>query len=147
MRKKKLIIVGLYKPIPDRNFSMLIFKEENGNRKLHLKIGGFETDAILMVLEGIKPTRPLIYDLFRKVCNFGYIIMHEVLIYKLEKDIYYSRIAFSNEGEEIELNVHPVMRLLWLCVSTRPSIHMSLSLEKQSVNTISRMRLRKVKRV
>jgi bifunctional DNase/RNase len=106
VEKKKLNIVGLYKPIPDRNSSVLIFKEENGDRKLFLKIGWFETDAILMTLEGIKPKRPLIYDLFRKVCSLGYVEMQEVLIYKLEKDIYYSRIVFSNEVEEIELTVH-----------------------------------------
>jgi len=78
----------------------LILIEENGDRRIPIIIGGFEAQAIVIKLENLDPPRPLTHDLFKKFADEFNISIIEVMIYKLEEGVFFSKLVCNNGEKE-----------------------------------------------
>ncbi len=104
MDKIKLEIVGLSYSQTQSGAYALVLSETEGSRRLPIIIGGFEAQAIAIELEKMTPTRPLTHDLFKNFAVAYSIKVIEVLIYKLEEGIFYSKLICEKEGEITEID-------------------------------------------
>ena len=104
MEKIKLEIVGLSYSQTQSGAYALVLSEVDGVRRLPIIIGGFEAQAIAIELEKMVPTRPLTHDLFKSFSNAFAIKVEEVVIYKLEEGIFYSKLICRKEGETVEID-------------------------------------------
>ncbi len=82
----------------------LILIEENGERRIPIIIGGFEAQAIVIKLENLDPPRPLTHDLFKRFADEFNISVFEVMIYKLEDGVFYSKLVCSNGEKEFAID-------------------------------------------
>ena len=104
MEKIKLEIVGLSYSQTQSGAYALVLSEAEGNRRLPIIIGGFEAQAIAIELEKMTPTRPLTHDLFKNFATTFNISVKEVVIYRLEEGIFYSKLICEQEGKEVEID-------------------------------------------
>lgn len=104
MEKVKLEIIGLSYSQTQSGAYALVLSETKGNRRLPIIIGGFEAQAIAIELEKMTPTRPLTHDLFKHFAEAFDVIVNEVLIYKLEEGIFYSKLVCEKEGKKVEID-------------------------------------------
>lgn len=82
----------------------LILLEENGDRRIPIIIGGFEAQAIVIKLENLDPPRPLTHDLFKKFADEFKIYLTEVMIYKLEEGVFFSKLVCNNGEKETSID-------------------------------------------
>ena len=82
----------------------LILIEENGDRRIPIIIGGFEAQAIVIKLENLDPPRPLTHDLFKKFADEFNISITEVMIYKLEEGVFFSKLVCNNGEKEYSID-------------------------------------------
>ena len=82
----------------------LILIEENGDRRIPIIIGGFEAQAIVIKLENLDPPRPLTHDLFKKFADEFNISVIEVMIYKLEEGVFFSKLVCNNGEKEYSID-------------------------------------------
>ncbi|MBL1279678.1 MAG: bifunctional nuclease family protein [Fluviicola sp.] len=104
MDKIKLEIVGLSYSQTQSGAYALVLSEADGNRRLPIIIGGFEAQAIAIELEKMTPTRPLTHDLFKKFAVSFSVKVVEVMIYKLEEGIFYSKLICEQDGKTTEID-------------------------------------------
>jgi bifunctional DNase/RNase len=78
--------------------------EENGDRRIPIIIGGFEAQAIVIKLENLDPPRPLTHDLFKKFADEFRIYVTEVMIYKLEEGVFFSKLVCNNGEKESSID-------------------------------------------
>ena len=95
----KLNIIGLTSSHSQRNSYTLILGEENGELKLPIVIGGYEAQSIALVIEGLKPQRPLTHDLISNFFSQFGIILKEVIINKLEEGVFFSTLVTENDNK------------------------------------------------
>ncbi len=86
---------------------VVLLKEVHGDRHLPIWIGPFEAEAIAMALQGMKPARPLPYDLLRTVIDELGAEIREVAVTDLSQEIFYARIILSVNGRTIEIDSRP----------------------------------------
>lgn len=101
MKKIELEIVALSHTVNKNSSYAVVLGETRGTRRMPIVIGTFEAQAISIVLDKIQPTRPLTHDLFHKVMLSFEIELLEVLIYKLEENIFYSKLICLRNHEQI----------------------------------------------
>jgi len=82
----------------------LLLIEENGERRIPIIIGGFEAQAIVIKLENLEPPRPLTHDLFKKFADQFNIAVIEVMIYKLEDGVFFSKLVCNNGEKEYSID-------------------------------------------
>jgi len=100
MKRIKLKVMGIsYSQTQSGAYALLLI-EENGERRIPIIIGGFEAQAIVIKLENLEPPRPLTHDLIIKFADPFYITGVEVMIYKLEDGVFYSKILCNNGENE-----------------------------------------------
>jgi len=98
MKRVKLKVMGISYSQTQSGAYALLLTEENGDRRIPIIIGGFEAQAIVIKLENLDPPRPLTHDLFKNFADRFKISVVEVLIYKLEEGVFFSRLI-CNSGE------------------------------------------------
>ncbi len=104
MKKTELEIVALSHSITQTHSYAVVLGEVDGLRRLPIVIGGFEAQAIAVALERMQPSRPLTHDLFANfMTTFGITLM-EVVIYKLEEGIFFSKLICQHDGGTIEID-------------------------------------------
>jgi uncharacterized protein len=99
MKRVKLKVMGISYSQTQSGAYALILIEENGERRIPIIIGGFEAQAIVIKLENLFPPRPLTHDLFKKFADEFNISVTEVMIYKLEEGVFFSKLICTN-GEK-----------------------------------------------
>ena len=104
MKKIELEIVALSHSITQTHSYAVVLGEVDGLRRLPIVIGGFEAQAIAVALERMQPSRPLTHDLFANFMTTFGIELTEVLIYKLEEGIFFSKLMCRHEGENVEID-------------------------------------------
>jgi bifunctional DNase/RNase len=104
MKRVKLKVLGISYSQTQSGAYALILVEENGERRVPIIIGGFEAQAIVIKLENLDPPRPLTHDLFRSFAAEVNISVIEVMIYKLEEGVFYSRLLCNNGEKEISID-------------------------------------------
>ncbi|HHZ64098.1 MAG TPA: bifunctional nuclease family protein, partial [Flavobacteriales bacterium] len=104
MKKHKLDIIGLSYSQTQSGAYALVLGEKDGKRRLPIIIGSFEAQAIAIVLEKMKPSRPLTHDLFKTFADSFSITVKEVIIYNLVEGIFFAKLICDNEGKEVEID-------------------------------------------
>jgi len=82
----------------------LILVDEKGDRRIPIIIGGFEAQAIVIKLENLDPPRPLTHDLFKNFADEFGVVVSEVMIYKLEEGVFFSKLVCSNGQKEYSID-------------------------------------------
>jgi bifunctional DNase/RNase len=104
MKRIKLKVMGIsYSQTQSGAYALLLI-EENGDRRIPIIIGGFEAQAIVIKLENLEPPRPLTHDLFKKFADQFNIAVIEVMIYKLEEGVFFSKLICNNGEKEYSID-------------------------------------------
>ena len=104
MKRIKLKVMGIsYSQTQSGAYALLLI-EENGERRIPIIIGGFEAQAIVIKLENLEPPRPLTHDLIKKIADQFNITVMEVMIYKLEEGVFFSKIICNNGEKEYSID-------------------------------------------
>lgn len=82
----------------------LLLGEMDGERQLAVIIGTTEAQAILLELKGIRSPRPLSHQLFASVIEALNVRLLRVLIYKVEKGLFYSYLFLQAENSIIRVD-------------------------------------------
>ena len=104
MKRVKLKVMGISYSQTQSGAYALILIEENGDRRIPIIIGGFEAQAIVIKLENLDPPRPLTHDLFKKFADEFNISISEVMIYKLEEGVFFSKLVCNNGEKEYSID-------------------------------------------
>ena len=104
MKRVKLKVMGISYSQTQSGAYALILLEENGERRIPIIIGGFEAQAIVIKLENLDPPRPLTHDLFKKFADEFNISISEVMIYKLEEGVFFSKLVCSNNEKTYSID-------------------------------------------
>jgi len=104
MKRVKLKVTGISYSQTQSGAYALILNEENGDRRIPIIIGGFEAQAIVIKLENLDPPRPLTHDLFKKFADEFNISVSEVMIYKLEEGVFFSKLVCNNDVKEYSID-------------------------------------------
>jgi len=104
MKRIKLKVMGISYSQTQSGAYALILIEENGERRIPIIIGGFEAQAIVIKLENLDPPRPLTHDLFKKFADEFNISVVEVMIYKLEEGVFFSKLVCNNGVKEYSID-------------------------------------------
>lgn len=83
----------------------LVLGENNGLRRLMIVIGTPEAQSIAFKLHNTKPPRPLTHDLFPLLLSKFDIKLKEVMIYKYEEGVFFSRLVFSG-GDKPDVSIN-----------------------------------------
>lgn len=103
-QKVQLNIVGLTTGHSQRNSYTLILGEVDGNLKLPVVIGSYEAQSIALVIEGLKPQRPLTHDLMQDFFDIYEIELKEVLINDLLEGVFFAKLITEKNGEIVEID-------------------------------------------
>jgi bifunctional DNase/RNase len=104
MKRVKLKVMGIsYSQTQSGAYALLLI-EEDGERRIPIIIGGFEAQAIVIKLENLDPPRPLTHDLFKKFADEFNISIIEVMIYKLEEGVFFSKLICNNGEKEYSID-------------------------------------------
>jgi uncharacterized protein len=104
MKRVKLKVMGISYSQTQSGAYALILLEENGERRIPIIIGGFEAQAIVIKLENLDPPRPLTHDLFKKFADEFNITITEVMIYKLEEGVFFSKLVCNNDEKTYSID-------------------------------------------
>ncbi len=104
MKRVKLKVLGISYSQTQSGAYALILIEENGERRIPIIIGGFEAQAIVIKLENLEPPRPLTHDLFKSFADEFSISVTEVVIYKLDEGVFFSRLVCTNGDKEYSID-------------------------------------------
>ena len=104
MKRVKLKVMGISYSQTQSGAYALILIEENGERRIPIIIGGFEAQAIVIKLENLDPPRPLTHDLFKKFADEFNISVTEVMIYKLEEGVFFSKLVCNNGAKTYSID-------------------------------------------
>lgn len=104
MKRVKLKVLGISYSQTQSGAYALILVEEEGERRVPIIIGGFEAQAIVIRLENLEPPRPLTHDLFKSFADEFNITVIEVMIYKLEEGVFYSKLLCNNGIKELSID-------------------------------------------
>ena len=104
MKRVKLKVMGISYSQTQSGAYALILIEENGDRRIPIIIGGFEAQAIVIKLENLDPPRPLTHDLFKNFADEFNVSVTEVMIYKLEEGVFFSKLVCSNGEKEYSID-------------------------------------------
>ncbi|MBN1463331.1 MAG: bifunctional nuclease family protein [Paludibacteraceae bacterium] len=101
----KLNVIGLTYSQTQSAAYALVLGEENGTRRIPIVIGSTEAQSIAMHLQGLTPTRPLTHDLFVSLLHAYTISLLRVVIFKMEKEVFYSELVFKDiDGLEVKID-------------------------------------------
>lgn len=104
MKRVKLKVMGISYSQTQSGAYALILVDEKGDRRMPIIIGGFEAQAIVIKLENLDPPRPLTHDLFKNFADEFDITVSEVMIYKLEDGVFFSKLVCSNGKKEYSID-------------------------------------------
>ncbi len=104
MEKIKLDIAGLQYSQTQSGAYALILVESGGKRQIPIVIGGFEAQSIAIALEKMKPERPLTHDLFKSFSDAFSIRVLEVIIYRFEEGVFYSKLICEQDNLTAEID-------------------------------------------
>lgn len=105
MQKIEMSIAALANSEPQSNNFIVILKENSGDRRLPVVIGGFEAQAIAIAIESIRPSRPLSHDLFKNVLDQLEVNLDEVIISDLRNNIFYATLVCRKwDGTQLEID-------------------------------------------
>jgi uncharacterized protein len=100
----ELELIALSHSVTQSQNYAVVLGELDGNRRLPIVIGGYEAQAIAVVLERMTPNRPLTHDLFKNTLSSFGIEIKEIIVNNLLDGIFYSQLICEKEGEVIQID-------------------------------------------
>ncbi|MBK8955740.1 MAG: bifunctional nuclease family protein [Saprospiraceae bacterium] len=100
----ELEIIALSHSVTQSQNYAIVLGELEGNRRLPIVIGGYEAQAIAVVLERMTPNRPLTHDLFKNTLSSFGIEIKEIIISNLVDGIFYSQLICEKDGEILKID-------------------------------------------
>ncbi len=104
MEKVELNIITLSHSMTHSHNYAIVLGEIEGSRKLPIVIGGYEAQAIAVMMERMIPNRPLTHDLFHNVLDAFDIKLKEVIINNLVDGVFYSLLICEQNGKELKID-------------------------------------------
>lgn len=104
MKKRELKILGLSYSQTQIGSYVIVLSDKKNLRKIPLIIKTNEAQKIALELEGIKSTRPMIYDVIKSITDVYGVDIQQVFIYQLLEGIFYTKIITSNGLEDFEFD-------------------------------------------
>ncbi len=92
---------------PSIGASMVVLKEDQGERVLPIWIGQSEALSIAMALEQVAVARPLTHDLFHSVLEGLDVSIDWVKVHSLDEGTYYATMRLKWSDKEIEIDSRP----------------------------------------
>ena len=89
------------------SFILLLESKVNSNLKFPIVIGYNEAQAIIIEMEGIKPSRPLTHDLFVNMLNGLSIKIDSITITKFVDGIFYAIITVIVKNKYMDIDSRP----------------------------------------
>ncbi|MHB0977521.1 MAG: bifunctional nuclease family protein [Candidatus Aquicultorales bacterium] len=89
------------------NQPVIILRDRETKRFLPIWIGQFEATAILMEIQGVKPSRPLTHDLLNSVILDLHASIRKIVISDLREGTFYAQIHVSNESSDLMIDARP----------------------------------------
>lgn len=103
-QRVKLSILGISFSQVQAGAYALIFSESNGPRRLPIVIGTPEAQSIAIVMENIKPPRPLSHDLMVSMFSSLQIELLEVFIYKFDEGAFFAELTLKQGNKEYKID-------------------------------------------
>jgi bifunctional DNase/RNase len=104
MKKIELQVYAISHSIRQSQSYAVVLEEVNGIRKIPIMIGANEASGIAVALERMKPPRPLAYDLMKNIMLAFSIRLIEIIIYKVEEGVFFSKLICANDHDTIEID-------------------------------------------
>lgn len=82
----------------------MLLAAEGSNKRIPIIIGAAEAQAIAIIIEHIKPQRPMTHDLFATMAHAFGVELKEVFIYSFEDGIFSAEMTFSDGDRTITLD-------------------------------------------
>ncbi|MCF8256494.1 MAG: bifunctional nuclease family protein [Flavobacteriales bacterium] len=105
--KVRMGIYGLQYSQTQTGAYALILEEAEGSRRLPIIIGSAEAQAIAIILEDMKPTRPLTHDIFHSVAEHFGLDLTEVVVNDFKDGVFYAKLVFANGSDVLETDCRP----------------------------------------
>lgn len=102
--KIKLKVLGLTMSQIQAGAYALILQQVDGPYRIPVVIGAAEAQAIAIIMENVKPPRPMTHDLFMSFTQAFGIQLESVFINKFEDGIFYSEMTFTDFERTIVLD-------------------------------------------
>jgi hypothetical protein len=108
MTKFEVSIIALAESESKKGNYALILEESKSKRRIPVVIGSQEAQAIAIYMERLNPSRPLTHDLFKTVITQLNSKIKEIIIYSIEKDIFYAKLILQVPDNQIlEIDARP----------------------------------------
>ncbi|HCG99882.1 MAG TPA: hypothetical protein DE036_08915 [Actinobacteria bacterium] len=89
------------------NQPVIILRDNSTSRYLPIWIGQFEATAILMEIQGIRPSRPLTHDLLKTIIDKLSAEVESVVISDLKEGTFYAQIHMSTNSSKLQTDARP----------------------------------------
>jgi uncharacterized protein len=86
---------------------IVLLKDESDRRALPIYIGQDQAKAIISVLEGQTPPRPLTHDLFVNMLEAWDMVLEKVIIHALKDDTFYALLVVKQGETRREIDSRP----------------------------------------
>ncbi|MBE6322008.1 MAG: bifunctional nuclease family protein [Paludibacteraceae bacterium] len=105
MELSQLYLVGISYSRKIKPFNVMVMGEMGSAKRIPIVIGDSEALSIVNVLTHARLSRPNTHDLMSNILDICGLKLRNVVIYKMENDIFYSRliISKSNESDKVML--------------------------------------------
>lgn len=115
------------------NQPVIILKDPQAKRFLPIWIGQFEATAILMEIQGIKPSRPLTHDLLKSVAESLGSHPVRVVINDLKDGTFFAQIHLIKDAETLIIDSRPSDAIALAARTKSPIFVAEKVIEKASV--------------
>jgi bifunctional DNase/RNase len=117
------------------NQPVVILRDPSAGRFLPIWIGQFEATAILMEIQGVKPSRPLTHDLLKSVIETFEASIEQIVIDNLQDGTFFAKIRLETGSTILSIDARPSDAIA-LAVRTNTPIFVEEDvLDKASVPT------------
>jgi uncharacterized protein len=89
---------------PPNNNHVIVLTDHDGERNLMIWVAKPEAESIALALMGGQAPRPLTHDLFKAVIEAAQVRVTQVLVAKLESDIFHARLILDIDGRHVEID-------------------------------------------
>ena len=102
----RVSLIGVRVEVPS-NQPIVLLREDEGQRYLPIFIGPPEATAIVYALQGMETPRPMTHDLFKTVLDELSMVLHQVVITRLEEGTFYAEIELVRDEGSLRISSRP----------------------------------------
>ncbi|MGD8451322.1 MAG: bifunctional nuclease family protein [Phycisphaerae bacterium] len=90
-----------------RERQLIVLRERNGSRTLHIVIGLTEALAIDRRLKGLRTQRPMTHDLLANVIDTLSAELEKIVVNDLHEGTFYAQLILRSHGELVDVDSRP----------------------------------------